>query len=339
MRPTQHGAGIVLPYENCPPVRGAPLSTIQLSREGASKRTGLHGTERGLNGAAGVAEDGGGLHSSEFITTFVAETTPSVIMIPQHSHAEERLPDTLDFIAEYTAYLLGSGVHTSRALRNAQRLGASQQTDIQLCCFQHSFIITAIDRQQRTTLTRVVQIPSLPISFERNSDLSELSWNALDRHLSLPEIRQHYQTLIDKPYIDPLFVLITVGLANASFCKLFGGDLTACAIDFTSTLVGMAVKQRLLKHNVNHLLVFIAASFTASLCATAALRFDCTSQFALATSPLFLIPGVPLINGIIDIVEGHVIVGCSRLINALMLIVCIAVGLAATLLIVKNSLL
>ena len=37
--------------------------------------------------------------------------------------------------------------------------------------------------------------------------------------------------------------------------------------------------------------------------------------------------------------QGHILIGCSRLINALLLIVCIAVGLSATLMIVKNSLL
>ena len=47
----------------------------------------------------------------------------------------------------------------------------------------------------------------------------------------------------------------------------------------------------------------------------------------------------PLINGVIDIMEGHILIGCSRLINALLLIVCIAVGLSATLLMVKDSLL
>ena len=54
---------------------------------------------------------------------------------------------------------------------------------------------------------------------------------------------------------------------------------------------------------------------------------------------LFLVPGVPLINGVIDIVEGHILIGCSRLINALLLIICIAIGLSATLLMVKDGLL
>ena len=69
------------------------------------------------------------------------------------------------------------------------------------------------------------------------------------------------------------------------------------------------------------------------------LRFDCTAETAIATSVLYLVPGVPLINGVIDIVEGHILIGCSRLINALLLILCIAVGLSINLLLIKGSLL
>ena len=185
----------------------------------------------------------------------------------------------------------------------------------------------------------MVKIPALPISFERNSDLSALSWDALDDRLSLDEIRRRYGELIDKPRIDPIFVLVTVGLANASFCRLFGGDWTAAGIVFTATLVGFAARQRMQAHGVNHFLIFIISAFMASLCASAALRFDCTAETALATSVLYLVPGVPLINGVIDIVEGHILIGFSRLINALLLIICIAIGLSATLLMVKNSLL
>lgn len=68
-------------------------------------------------------------------------------------------------------------------------------------------------------------------------------------------------------------------------------------------------------------------------------NFDTTSEIALATSVLYLIPGVPLINGIIDIVEGETIIGCSRLISAFLLIICIAIGMSFTLMLVKNSLL
>lgn len=251
----------------------------------------------------------------------------------------QELTEILDFIAEYATYLLGSGVHTSRVIRNSQRIGESQGVDLQLSSFQRSTILTVRDEQSGEAVTRVVKIPALPISFERNSDLSALSWDAYDEKLPLAEIRSRYAELIAKPRIDPIFVLLTVGLANASFCRLFGGDWTAMGIVFTSTLVGFAAKQRMQAHSVNHFLIFIIAAFMASLCATAALRFDCTAEIALATSPLFLVPGVPLINGVIDIVEGHILIGFSRLINALLLIICIAIGLSATLLMIKDSLL
>ena len=249
------------------------------------------------------------------------------------------LTQIADFVAEYATYLLGSGVHTSRVIRNSRRIGKSQGIDIQLSAFQKSIVMTAHDDSTGENITRVVGIPALPISFERNSDLSALSWEAVDEHLSLDEIRARYERLITKPSIDPIFVLLTVGLANASFCRLFGGDWTAMSIVFTSTLVGFAAKQRMQAHKVNHFIIFILSAFIASLCASAALSFDCTAETAIATSVLFLVPGVPLINGIIDILDGHVLIGFSRIVNAMSLIVCIAVGLSMTLIMVKDNLL
>ena len=152
----------------------------------------------------------------------------------------QELTEILDFIADYATYLLASGVHTSRVIRNSQRIGQSQGVDIQLSSFQKSTILTVRDDATGEAVTRVVKIPALPISFERNSDLSALSWDALDDRLPLDEIRRRYGELIDKPRIDPIFVLVTVGLANASFCRLFGGDWTAAGIVFTATLVGFA---------------------------------------------------------------------------------------------------
>ena len=127
----------------------------------------------------------------------------------------QELTEILDFIADYATYLLASGVHTSRVIRNSQRIGQSQGVDIQLSSFQKSTILTVRDDATGEAITRVVKIPALPISFERNSDLSALSWDALDDRLPLGEIRRRYGELIDKPRIDPIFVLVTVGLANA----------------------------------------------------------------------------------------------------------------------------
>jgi uncharacterized membrane protein YjjP (DUF1212 family) len=133
--------------------------------------------------------------------------------------------------------------------------------------------------------------------------------------------------------------LLLVGLANASFCRLFGGDWAAVGVVLAATLAGFFVRQQLQRHGVNHFFVFIASAFVASACAGTALLCSATAEVAMATSVLYLIPGVPLINGVIDIIEGHTLTGASRIIQAFLLIICIAVGLSVSLLIFKNSLL
>ena len=228
------------------------------------------------------------------------------------------------FIAEYSAHLMGAGVHTSRVVRNSKRIGEAFGLDVKLGVFHKNIILTIIDKETNEACNEVIDIPAHPISFEHNSELSALSWEAVDNRLSLEELTEKYREIVSAPMIHPLFVLLLVGFANASFCKLFGGDLISMGIVFSAT--------------INHYITFIVSAFVASLCASTALIFDTTSEIALATSVLYLVPGVPLINGVIDVVEGYVLTGFARLTEASLLIVSIAIGLSFTLLMVKNSL-
>lgn len=242
------------------------------------------------------------------------------------------------FIAEYSAHLMGTGVHTSRVVRNTKRIGEAFGLDVKLSVFHRNIILTIIDKDTNEACNEVIDIPAHPISFEHNSELSALSWEAVDNHLSLEELKDKYKKIISAPRIHPLFVLLLVGFANASFCKLFGGDLISMGIVFSATITGFYLKQQMQMKKINHYVVFIVSAFVASLCASTALIFDTTSEIAMATSVLYLVPGVPLINGVIDVVEGYVLTGFARLTEASLLIVSIAIGLSFTLLMVKNSL-
>jgi len=43
---------------------------------------------------------------------------------------------------------------------------------------------------------------------------------------------------------------------------------------------------------------------------------------------LLLVPGVPLINGVKDLINGYPMNGLARGVNALVIVLCIAVGLS-----------
>ena len=251
---------------------------------------------------------------------------------------QEQVVETADFIARYLSHMLGAGVHTSRVVRNSKRIGTALGVDVSIHTSQKTATLTVKSGQLMNT--RVLDIPAFPISFEWNADLSALSWAAYDRKMPLKEIEAKFDELISKPRMNPVFVLLMVSLANASFCRLFGGDVWAMLVTFTATMIGFFTRQHLTRRKVNHYIVFIISAFVASLCASTALTLGIDSaESALATSVLYLVPGVPLINGIIDITDGHIQIGISRLVNALMLIVCIAIGMSATLMLVKDSLL
>ena len=252
----------------------------------------------------------------------------------------EQIAETADFIARYLSYMLGAGVHTSRVVRNSKRLGNALGVDVAIHTSQKTAMLTVSDKDSNVLNTRVVDIPSFPISFEWNADLSALSWAAYDRKMSLDEIRTKFDGIVSKPKMSPVFVLLMASLANAAFCRLFGGDHWAMLVTFTSTLIGFFTRQHLARKRVNNYIVFVVSAFVASLCASSSLSLGLeTAEIALATSVLYLVPGVPLINGIIDITDGHIQIGITRIVNAFMLIVCIAIGMSATLMLVKDSLL
>lgn len=254
-------------------------------------------------------------------------------------HSKNELKDITHFLLEYAGRLMGSGVHTSRVVRNTCRLGQSQDVEVAVSVIQKNLIVNVRDPESRESYTEMADTPAFPISFELNAELSALSWDAHDQRLSLEAVRKRYAEIVARPKMDPLCTLFLVAFANASFCALFGGDWTSRSIVFSATLIGFYLRQVMQKHHINHYIVFIVSAMAASLVASSALTLDTTAEIAIATSVLYLVPGVPLLNGVIDIVEGYVTTGWCRLIQALLLVLCIAIGLSVTLMLVRNSLL
>ena len=56
------------------------------------------------------------------------------------------------FIAEYSAHLMGAGVHTSRVVRNSKRIGEAFGLDVKLGVFHKNIILTIIDKQTNDCL-------------------------------------------------------------------------------------------------------------------------------------------------------------------------------------------
>lgn len=240
------------------------------------------------------------------------------------------------FISEYIATLMGSGVHTSRVVRNSKRMAESLEISMQVSVF-HQTVILNMQKNNRQ-YSKIVEVPTLPINFRYNSELSALSWEAYDNHLPVAVLRKKYEKILSEPTINHNIIMLMGASANAAFCRLFNGDWISTLIVFCAALIGFRVRATMNKYHANFHLTVLFSAFSASIIASSALLFKTTADIAITTSVLYLIPGVPLINGVIDIVEGYILCGFARLTKAMLIIFCIAIGLSFTLWIVKNGL-
>lgn len=247
-----------------------------------------------------------------------------------------------EFLLEYATTLMGAGVHTNRAVRNISRIAAAYGYSADMTIFQRNITMSLICKDDET-LRRTSVRKLKPLAFNLNliQQLSELSWLPVDNNVSIAEMEQAFHSIVRTKRFSRWTDLILVSVGNAAFCRLFNGDLWAMLTVFAATMLGFLVKQQLSRLKYNPLGVIILSAFAASMAAACAVifQFGSTPQIALATSVLFLVPGVQMINSIMDLMHGHILMGISRGIHSIMMITCITIGLSATMLIVGvNSL-
>lgn len=257
-------------------------------------------------------------------------------MIQNLQQQEPDIYEVADLLSDVTSTLMTSGAHAMRILQNVSRMAKTFGYRMDLSVFHLSIIMTIThleDPCRRLTLIKK-NAPSL-LNFNMVSKLSAMSWETFDKKRSFNEAKDIYQQIILKERMSPWLVLFLVSCGNAAFCGLFHGDAYAIGLVFLATLAGFSVRQTMIKRHINQLVVFTTSAFVASLFAGMAYVFHLgvTPEIALASSVLYLIPGVPLINSILDIVQGHILIGTARLVNAFSLIVCVAIGLFASMLI------
>ena len=233
---------------------------------------------------------------------------------------------------------------TSRTLRtrvrNTKRIGIALGCETHLNLSMKTMTLTVRDEETGDIITEVIDIPTLPIKFVLNSDLSALSWEIHDRKLSIDEAEKRYQEVLAGSNRQPFRqAWLLISMSNACFCVLFGGDLFACLLVALDTAAGFYLRKFLIGRGLNHYVAITLAAISIAIPALG-IYLGCpteTGSTALATSVLYLIPGVPLINGIIDIVKGHTLSGTSRLIHGALIILSIACGMAITLLIATGN--
>lgn len=232
-------------------------------------------------------------------------------------------------LLEIGALLMSSGASTHRTRLTMERIARGLGYGIELLITQRALMLTIIEKDQQHFFSRLKRISPHGVNFRIVSGISHLSWNVMEESWTIAQISEEVQRLKSLPHYPRLVVLGLVGLAGSAFCNIFGGGPTEMAVAFVATVVGLFVRQEAIRVKFNPYLCIFFAAFAASLIAGLAGHFKLGADpdKAFATSVLFLVPGVPLINSVTDLMDGNIQNGMVRAMNGLMIAFSIAMGL------------
>ena len=236
-----------------------------------------------------------------------------------------------NILLEIGAQLMSSGASTNRTRVTLERIARGLGYGIELLITQRALMLTIIEKDQQHLFSRLKRISPHGVNFRIVSGISHLSWNVMEQDWSLTQISEELQRLKSLPHYPRLVVLGLVGLAGSAFCNIFGGGITEMTVAFIATVIGLFVRQEATKKKFNPYLCVFFAAFTASMIAGLAEYYHIGIQpdKAFATSVLFLVPGIPLINSVTDLLDGNIQNGMVRAMSGLLIAFSIAIGLFA----------
>lgn len=244
---------------------------------------------------------------------------------------EERagLHEAAAFLAEYASLLAGCGATSIRIEKNTRRMANAFGLGFDIFIMPAHVSVSVWGRNPTEPAVVQRKTANCGISFNLNARLSRLSWEVADNNLGLAAAVGRFGSIRETKPTGKREVLILTSLANASFCRLFGGDAVAMLIVFVSTLAGYRLKQVMLEDKRDVRLTFLCASFFSAVLSAGGHIFDIgtTPEIALGTSVLYLIPGVPYINSVSDLIYKHYLCAFSRFMDAAVLTACLSAGL------------
>jgi uncharacterized membrane protein YjjP (DUF1212 family) len=242
---------------------------------------------------------------------------------------EEEMRGSVKLLLEICSLLMSSGANTKRVVDTVNRFASALNFESYEMISHKSMVLTLTDKETNKTVTVTAQIPKYKVDLSVVAEISRTSWEAQYKMRNYEQIKKCIERIKKGKKYPAWIEILTVGLAGAGFAELFGGDYLNMLIAFSATLIGMIVSKISVNYHMNsYARTYISAVF-ASAAASLGIVFNIGSdpQTALATSVLFLIPGVPLINSFVDLFNNHILNGIVRFTNGFITVLAIGLGL------------
>ena len=265
----------------------------------------------------------------------------------QQIASKKLLRRKLDLLLRTGKILVESSADTSRIMRNMKRTAAYlglPEEDLHIHITYNMLMVNLSDGTH--SFSKFQRCDKHGIEMLAISDVSKLSWSAIREDYSLDRYEEELEKIAHrKRSYTPWQVALCAGLACGGFCIQFGCDWTAFFYASIAAALGFRLRTRLNEIGSNGYANIAVGAFVATLIAWLLGMFSASPLVAslpgwlssalqtatpwhpLMACTLFIVPGVPIINFVNDVLDNNIEVGIVRGINTLLIVAAMAFGI------------
>ena len=189
------------------------------------------------------------------------------------------------------------------------------------------------DSDDLVVASQIRYIPLSSIHLGRVAAVNNLSREIVAKKYTMEEARKKIEEIDKIPFTNNLLQIFVSGLGSGAFCYLLGGSLIDSLASFLSGILLWCFVLYLSKKGANKIMLNILSSALVTLTGILMFRyvFGENMDKIIIGSIIPLLPGVPLTNSIRDFLNGDYLSGTIRMIDAVLVACCIALGVGVVL--------
>lgn len=264
----------------------------------------------------------------------------------QRTFTQTELAAALQAVLRMGALVLRSGAASFRTQEVMERCAAALGIErLEAYVTPTGIIASAYSGGEHRT--QIKRVRGLAVDMNRVIQLELLS-RTLPSGIEVAELHERIDAIEAQGMLYPHWIVaIMVGLACGAFSVIIGGNILEFAAAFGGAAVAQTLRMALIKRHLSPVpIVVICAGVATGVCYAllrlfaplyALLSVQASLQNGVIASVLLLVPGVPLITALLDLVNLDLVSGLSRGIYAVMILVCIAIGMLPILLVTGFS--
>ena len=238
----------------------------------------------------------------------------------------------LDLLLRTGQLLLESAADTNRIRRNMVRaalfLGFTEKN---LHLFIDHNILMVNYSDETHSFTKFQKRVKDGINFTTIESISHLTFKAVRKNFSAEQYEEELEKIARRPRnYNQLVTSTGAALACGGFCIQFGCDWVAFLYASLAAFIGFNCRAYFNKLEVNKYFSIAIAAFISTMVAwltTYLPAWTSTPLHPLLACALFIVPGVPLINFVDDMLDTNFRMGLERAINTVMMMVGMAFGI------------